>query len=100
MVENSYDSENFAGLAKSLAFAEARLLQICHFCLQGVRETEVLMRARHPGYDVMVALKRKEEKERMPAMRNNCSRISRTTIRQQSSVRPDNRRILVDVTTT
>jgi hypothetical protein len=29
------------------------------------------MPARHPGYDMMVALKRKEGKERTPAMRNN-----------------------------
>lgn len=88
MVEHSYDSENFAGLAKSLTFAEAPRLRIWYFCLQVVRETEALMRVRYLGYDMMVALKRNEEKERTPAMRNNCSKISRMMIRQQSSIRP------------
>jgi hypothetical protein len=87
-VEHSYNSENFSGLTKLLASAEAPHLYMYCSCLQVVRETGVLMPARHPGYDTMVALKRKEGKERTPAMRNNMFEDLPYDDRQQSSVRP------------
>jgi hypothetical protein len=101
-VEHSYNSENFSGLTKLLASAEAPHLYMYCSCLQVVRETGVLMPARHPGYDTMVALKRKEGKERKERRRcaTTCSKISRMMISQQSCVRPENCRCLVDVTAT
>jgi hypothetical protein len=101
-VEHSYNSENFSGLTKLLASAEAPHLYMYCSCLQVVRETGVLMPARHPGYDTMVALKRKEGKERKERRRcaTTCSKISRMMIASNRASDPKNCRCLVDVTAT